>query len=112
MAGNMSNYWNPHRRRLVIGIRRAVLRVGDRAKVVAQMDEIDLSEVMCTDFTELFHANSDRKAVLMPIIGHASRLARGWAVGETGSTTVALRGWRRTTQTLCSLEFAYSATMA
>jgi len=90
------------------GIRKAILAVGDRANLVAQMGEVDLFEVLYTDFTELSYANGHRKAVLMPIIGHTTKLACGWAVGEIGNTTVALRAWRRAKETLGSLGVPYS----
>ena len=43
----------------------------------------------------------------MPIIGHTSKLACGWAVGEIGNTRVALRAWRRARETLCCLGVPY-----
>jgi hypothetical protein len=58
---------------------------------VAQKDGIGLVEVVYTDFTELVYADGRRKAVLMPIIAHTSKLACGWAVGETGDTRLALQ---------------------
>jgi len=64
------------------------------------MDRIELFQVVYTDFTEISYANGCRKAVLMPIIGHTSKLACGWAVGKTGTTEVALRAWRRARETL------------
>ena len=44
---------------------------------MAQMEEIGLFQVLYTDFTELLYANGHRRAVLMPIIGHASKMAFG-----------------------------------
>ena len=96
------------RRRKPSGIRKAILEVGDRANLVAQMDEIGLFQVVYTDFTELAYADGSRKAVLMPIIGHTSKLACGWAVGETGTTEVALRARRRARETLGGLGIPYS----
>ena len=96
------------RRRKPSGIRKAILEVGDRANLVAHMDEIGLFQVVYTDFTELAYADGSRKAVLMPIIGHTSKLACGWAVGETGTTEVALRAWRRAKETLGGLGIPYS----
>lgn len=88
------------RKRRPSGIRKAILEVGDKANLVAQMDRIELFQVVYTDFTEISYANGCRKAVLMPIIGHTSKLACGWAVGKTGTTEVALRAWRRARETL------------
>jgi transposase InsO family protein len=96
------------RQRKPSGIRKAILEVGDRANLVAQIDEIGLFQVVYTDFTELLYANGSRKAVLMSIIGHTSKLACGWAVGETGNTKVALRAWNRARETLGSLGIPYS----
>jgi len=75
------------------GIYKAILEVGDKANLVAQKDEIGLFEVVYTDFTELVYAGGHRKAILMPIIAHTSKLACGWAVGETGDTRLALQAW-------------------
>ena len=83
------------RQRKPNGIRKAILEVGDRPNLVAQTDEIGLFQVVYTDFTELVHANGSGKAVLMPIIGHTSKLICGWAIGESGNTSVAIRAWGR-----------------
>jgi len=88
------------RKRRPGGIRKAILEVGNRANLVAQMDRIELFQVVYTDFTEISYANGCRKVVLMPIIGHISKLACGWAVGKTGTTEVALRAWRRAREPL------------
>jgi transposase InsO family protein len=39
----------------------------------------------------------------MPIIGHASKAAFGWAVGESSDTTLALRAWERAKRTFQEL---------
>jgi putative transposase len=96
------------RQRKPSGIRKAILQVGDRANLVAQMNGIGLFRVMYTDFTELVYANGGRKAVLMPIVSHTSKLACGWAVGESGNTQVALRAWRRAKQDLGRLGIPYA----
>jgi transposase InsO family protein len=96
------------RRRKPSGIRKAILEVGNRANLVAQMDDIGLFRVLYTDFTELTYANGSRRAVLMPIVGHTSKLACGWAVGKTGNTAVALRAWRRAREKLHRLGIPYS----
>jgi len=64
--------------------------------------------MVVTDFTENSYANGCPKAVLMPIIGHTSKLACGWAVGKTWPTEVALRAWRRARETLDGLGIPYS----
>jgi len=82
---------------------RAIRAAGDRANLVAQRDDIGLFEVLYTDFTEIPYANGDRKAHLITILGHASKLACGWAVGEGPTTEVALRAWKQAQGTLREL---------
>lgn len=84
-------------------IRQAIGSVGEKANLVAQMDQIGLFEVAYTDFTELVYADGNRKAYLMPIIGHLCKLAYGWAVGEQANTTLALEAWMRARVTLREL---------
>ena len=62
-------------------IRQAILAAGDKANLVKGMTQIGLFEVSYTDFTETRYANGYRKAYLMPIIGHACKMAYGWAFG-------------------------------
>ena len=45
------------------GIQRAITEAGGLANLVAQMEEIDLFQVVYTDFTELVYANGQRKAI-------------------------------------------------
>lgn len=85
------------------GIYKAILEVGDKANLVAEKDGFGLFEVVYTDFTELVYADGQRKAVLMPIIAHTSKLACGWAVGESGDTSLALQAWERAKKTLQGL---------
>jgi len=95
------------RRRKPSGIQRAILEVGEHANLVAQMAEIDLFQVLYTDFTELLYANGHRKAILMPIIGHTSKMAFGWAVGESANTPLVLQAWEHSKQTCQQLEVHY-----
>lgn len=90
------------------GIYKAILEVGDKANLVAQKNEIGLFEVVYTDFTELVYADGHRKAVLMPIIAHTSKLACGWAVGETGDTRLALQAWERAKRMFRSLGIGWA----
>ena len=89
------------------GIHRAILAVGERANLVAQMDEIGLFEVLYTDFTEIPYANGQRKAHLIPIVGHASKIVYGWALGEGPTTAVALKAWQRAKTTLQEIGVAW-----
>ncbi len=72
------------------------------------MEKIDLFEVIYTDFTELLYADGHRRALLMPIIGHASKMAFGWAVGESDDTVLALRAWKRAKETFHELNISFA----
>ena len=85
-------------------IQRAITEAGGLANLVAQMEEIGLFQVVYTDFTELVYADGHRKAILMPIIGHTSKMAFGWAVGESSNTVLALRAWEHARETLQELD--------
>jgi putative transposase len=94
------------RRREPSGVQRALQEAGDQANLVAQMLEIGLFEVVYTDFTELSYAEGCRKATLMPIVGHASKMAFGWAVGERDDTALALQAWKRAQRTFQELNIS------
>lgn len=80
-------------------VQQAIIEAGERANLVAPMEEIGLFQVLYTDFTELVYADGHRKAILMPIIGHTSKMAFGWAVGESADTVLALQAWERAKET-------------
>lgn len=82
------------------GIRQAITAAGERVNLVAGKKVIQPFEVAYTDFTELVYADGRRKAHLIPIIDHASKLALGWAVGERAVTGLALEVWKRAKQAL------------
>lgn len=84
-------------------IRQIIREVGERANIVAQMDEIGLFEVLYTDFTEIRYANGARKAHLIPILGHTNKLVYGWALGDGPTTEVALQAWEQAKETLQTL---------
>ena len=96
------------RRRKPSGVQRAILEAGGRANLVAQMAEIGLFQVVYTDFTEILYTNGQQKAILMPIIGHASKMAFGWAVGESDDTALALQAWDRAKRTLQELNISFA----
>jgi putative transposase len=96
------------RRRKPSGVQRAILEAGGKANLVAQMEKIGLFEVIYTDFTELLYADGHRKAILMPIIGHASKMAFGWAVGKSDDTPLALRAWKRAKETFHELNISFA----
>jgi len=89
-------------------IQKAIAEAGKLANLVAQMEEIELFQVLYTDFTEILFANGRRKAVLIPIIGHASKLAYGWALGKSPDTLLALKAWERAKDTFDQLGIPYA----
>jgi transposase InsO family protein len=88
-------------------IRQAIQAAGDRANLVAQLGEIRPFQVMYTDFTELPFANSSRKAQLIAIIGHTSKIVYGWAVGRSTDTVLALQAWEHAKATFHRLGVHY-----
>jgi putative transposase len=60
-------------------------------------------KLLYTDFTELVYANGRKKAHLIPIVDHKSKVAVGWAVGEQAVTEVALEAWKAARQMLSKL---------
>ena len=76
-------------------VRQAIVEAGERANLIAQLEEIDLFQVAYTDFTELVYADGKHKAHLIPIIEHVSKLVYCWALGDGPDAEVALQAWRR-----------------
>ncbi len=87
--------------------RQVILQAGKRANLVAQMSRIGLFEVAYTDFTEIVFADGSHKAYLMPIIGHASKITYGWAVGKRANTTLALQAWEMAKATFRKLNVPF-----
>lgn len=85
------------------GIRRVIIAAGNRVNILAQMEDIKPLDVLHTDFTELRYAGGTQKAYLMPIIGHVSKLAFGWAVGESANRALALQAWHQSKEMLRQL---------
>lgn len=85
------------------GIRQVIVAAGTRVNVLAQIEDIEPLDVLHTDFTELRFAGGTQKAYLMPIIGHVSKLAFGWAVGESANRRLALQAWRQAKETMQEL---------
>ena len=88
-------------------VQKAITEAGELANLVAQMDEIALFQVVYTDFTEILYAGGHRKAVLMPIIGHVSKMAFGWAVGQSRGTALALQAWDYAKRTFQQMGISY-----
>jgi putative transposase len=80
-------------------VRRAIVTAGERANLVAQLEEIGLFQVSYTDFTELRYADGQGKAYLIPILGHVCKMVYGWAVGERADSTLALQAWQQAKET-------------
>lgn len=89
-------------------VQKAILIAGEYANLVAQLEEIALFQVMYTDFTEIPYADGHRKAFLIPIIGHVSKMAFGWAVGESANTPLALSAWEQAKASLIALDVPYA----
>jgi len=89
-------------------VRKVIIEAGERANLVAQMDEIELFQVVYTDFTEILYADGRRKAILMPIIGHVSKMAFGWAIGQSRGTFLALQAWKRAKETFRRMGISYT----
>lgn len=83
-------------------IRRLITEVGDRANLVAELEEIEAFDVLYTDFTELPYATG--RAWLMPVLDHATKLVAGWALGPTDDTRLALEAWRQAKRGLSRLD--------
>jgi len=88
-------------------VQKAITEAGELANLVVQMDGIGLFQVVYTDFTEILYADGDRKAILMPIIGHVSKMAFGWAVGQSRSTALALQAWEHAKRTFQQMGISY-----
>lgn len=88
------------RRPKASGIRQALAVAGERANLVAGLDTIRAGEVAYTDFTELVYADGARKAHLLPLLDHTSKMIWGWAVGEQATTELALSAWQAARQQL------------
>lgn len=98
---------NTHRPR-PSSVQKTITEVGKQANLVAQMDRIALFQVVYTDFTEILYTGGHRKAILMPIIGHVSKMAFGWAVGQSRGTTLALQAWERAKETCQQMGISYT----
>ena len=89
-------------------VQKVITEAGELANLVVQMDEIGLFQVVYTDFTEILYADGDRKAMLMPIIGHVSKMAFGWAIGQGRNTCLALQAWKRAQETFRQTGISYT----
>jgi len=88
-------------------VQKVITEAGELANLVVQMDEIGLFQVVYTDFTEILYADGDRKAMLMPIIGHVSKMVFGWAIGQSRGTALALQAWGYAKWTFQQMDISY-----
>jgi putative transposase len=88
-------------------IRRIIREAKGRVNLVVQLKVIEPFQVAYTDFTEIRYAGGEKKAYLMPIIDHASKLVYGWALGERANVSLALRAWAHARRTFRRLGVAY-----
>jgi putative transposase len=89
-------------------VQQAIADAGEYANLVAQLEEIEVFQVVYTDFTELRYADGQRKAFLIPIVGHVSKMVYGWAVGEHADTPLALQAWDKAKATFRRLGIAHA----
>jgi putative transposase len=75
------------------GIRQAIQAAGATINRVATLAQIGVLAVLYTDFTQIVYASGRRKAQLMPLVDHASKVVAGWALNEHKTTPVALAAW-------------------
>jgi len=81
------------------GVNSAIRAAGSQADLVTGRDDIEPFEVSVTDFTELRYAGGTRKAKLMPILGHQTKMVYGWALGPERNSHVAIRACERALET-------------
>jgi transposase InsO family protein len=94
-------------------IAKTLTQLGDKMNLVAPLLakqkagelEIDILQILYTDFTQITYANGTKKAELMPILDHKSKLVTGWALGPTATTEVALEALSYTEATCKQLGF-------
>ena len=82
------------------GVRRVITEAGERANLVVRLQEIRPFQVMYTDFTEIWYANGRKKAYLIAVPDHASKLVVGWALGPRAITELAVEAWESVLATL------------
>lgn len=82
-------------------VRQVIRSATGELNLVADLDEdeIRIFEVLYTDFTELRYSEGDKRAWLIPVIGHQCKLILGWALGHRATLSTALKAWNRTRMT-------------
>ena len=70
---------------------RRYLKQGSKGwNLVSKIEDPKPFEVFYTDFTEIWYDRGRKKAYLMPIIDHKTKLVAGWEVAERKNTGLAL----------------------
>ena len=69
---------------------RRYLQQGKGWNLVQKIEDPQALQVLYTDFTEIRYAEGNKKAYLMPIIDHKTKLVIGWGVAERKNTALAL----------------------
>jgi transposase InsO family protein len=85
-------------------LRQIITTAGPRVNLVARLEVIGPFEVLYTDFTELVYAGGRKRAQLMVLLDHASKLVPGWAVDDKATIRLALAAWGRAKKTLHRLD--------
>jgi len=94
-------------------VRQAISEAAGDLNLVKPLEEedIDIFDVLYTDFTELHYENCSKKAWLIPVIGHRSKLIFGWAVGKSTTREVALTARSRTRDTFDKFNASLEGTL-
>lgn len=61
-------------------------------------------EITYTDFTNIKYDSGNRKAMLMPVIDHDTKLILGWSLSRQRGTEMALKAWSSAKQTIAGYE--------
>jgi len=93
---------------------KALIQLGDKMNLVAPLLAkqksgelvIGILQILYTDFTQIIYAGGTKKAELMPMLDHRSKLVTGWALGSTATTEVAVEALAHTQATCKKMGFA------
>ncbi len=94
MIRKLVNRWELNLKRAVARPRqstpRQYLQAAGGLNLVQAIPDPEPFGVWYTDFTEIKYANGEKRAYLMPIIDHRTKLVAGWEVSGRKDTTLAL----------------------
>jgi putative transposase len=74
-------------------IRSIVEKAGPQINLIKEIGDFGELGLLYTDFTEIPYQGGMRKAYLMPLVDHKSKLVAGYALGEHADTELALKAW-------------------